>query len=88
MSYTNIHVSIFPIKGLDCYISCVNHSSLSYQLMEGGFAVANTDDARARRARRKEILRLKRNGVRALYPSVVSRSGCEYNFCKVTEFVL
>lgn len=56
--------------------------------MEGGFAVANIDDARARRARRMEILRLNRNGGRALYPPVVSRSGCEYNFCNLAELLL
>jgi hypothetical protein len=34
------------------------------------------ESARTRRAKRKEILRLKRDGRRSLYPSVVARHGC------------
>lgn len=48
--------------------------------MESSDPFNSSDAARARRARRKEVLRLKRDGRRSLYPSVVTRNSCQYNF--------
>jgi hypothetical protein len=88
--HTYIH---FPYKTLEMFHSlCTSHFrfiiAVVVLVMDSGFASTNRDDARVRRARRKEILMLKRDGGRAVYPVVVSRSGCEYNFCNLFEFVL